>query len=405
VGRMEPDPRTHSMECMISTKTSLEAAPSGPVRPRAEPLPDRRAALHAFAWTAVFIAWHGYWALGGDFGFGDQESGFPDTTSSAAGWIFSITVVGMFVAGLAVPLALARGVGRHRLLVGLMWAGAAVLGARGLAGLVDDALRFTGLVETGLSGLSDEQVLDTAHPSAYTIWSTVGIDAFFAAGALLFGRAALHARATDGTARARVSRWVGRVARLRFPALDGRSQAWAAYAASAWAIAYAVGVRGYQGLGGTLGLPGRFEDPAAVRQASLLAGAGILLVGVGALALVRPWGLRLPRWLVIVPGLAGSVYAAAHALIAYVTKPLDLLGVIQLDFPGWAELDKGALIRWDLLFYEPWFLGLGVLVTLGTLHHYRRTGGSDRGARRLLGATVAATLALTAVGCGLIVAR
>jgi hypothetical protein len=88
-----------------------------------------------------------------------------------------------------------------------------------------------------------------------------------------------------------------------------------------------------------------------------------------------------------------------------VTKPLDLLGVIQFDFRGWAELDKGALIRWDPLFYEPWFLGVGVLVTLGSLHHYRRTGGSDRGARRLLGATVAATLALTAVGCGLIVAR
>ena len=71
-----------------------------------------------------------------------------------------------------------------------MWAGAAVLTARGIIGVVDDALRFTGLVETGLSGLSDEQVLGTAHPSAYTIWSTIGIDAFFAAGGLLFGRAA-----------------------------------------------------------------------------------------------------------------------------------------------------------------------------------------------------------------------
>jgi hypothetical protein len=139
-----------------------------------------------------------------------------------------------------------------------------------------------------------------------------------------------------------------------------------------------------------------------VRRASLIAGVGILLVGVGALALVRPWGLRLPRWLVIVPALTGSAYAAAHALTAYVTKPLDLLGVMALDFPGWARLDKGALILWDLLFYEPWFLGLGVLVTLGTLHHYRRTGGSHNGARRLLGATAAGTLALTALNCALI---
>ena len=125
------------------------------------------------------------------------------------------------------------------------------------------------------------------------------------------------------------------------PRFRGRSPAWAAYAACAWAVAYAIGVRGYQGLGGTLGLPGTFEDPDGMRQASLLAGAGILLVGVGELALVRPWGLRLPRWLVIVPALAGSAYAAAHALTAYVTKPLHLLGVIDLEFRGWARARRG----------------------------------------------------------------
>jgi hypothetical protein len=56
--------------------------------------------------------------------------------------------------------------------------------------------------------------------------------------------------------------------------LQGRSLAWAGYAASAWAVAYAVFVRGYQGLGGTLGLSGTFEDPDAMRRASLIAGAG-----------------------------------------------------------------------------------------------------------------------------------
>ena len=174
------------------------------------------------------------------------------------------------------------------------------------------------------------------------------------------------------------------------------------YAAFAWAVAYAVGVRGYQGLGGTVGLAGTFEDPEAMRQASLLAGAGILLVGVGALAIARPWGLRLPRWLVIVPALVGSAYAMAHALTAYVTKPLHLLGVVELEFPGWAERDESAQFLWDLLFYEPWFLGLGVLVTLGALHHHRRTGGSDRARRRLVAATVAGTLALTAVACAMV---
>jgi uncharacterized protein DUF3995 len=339
-----------------------------------------RTILYAFAWTAVFTAWHGYWALGGDFGFGDQEAAFPD-----AGWLFSTVTAGMFAAGLAVPLALARGVGPRRLLVWLMWAGAAILTARGAIGLVDDALRFTGLAETGLSGLSNEQVLGTAHPSAYTVWSTVGIDAFFAAGGLLFGWAARRAHAAGPRAH-------------RTPRLARPSIAWAGYAAFGWAAAYAIGVRGYQGLGGMVGLPGTFEDPAAVQRASLLAGAFILLVGVGALAFVRPWGLRLPRWLVIIPALAGSAYAVAHALTAYITKPLHALGVIDLRFPGWERLDEGALMLWDLLFYEPWFLGLGILVTLGALHHHRRTGGSRRAARRLVVATAGASVALTVFG-------
>jgi hypothetical protein len=187
--------------------------------------------------------------------------------------------------------------------------------------------------------------------------------------------------------------------------LRGRSLAWAGYAAFAWAVAYAVGVRGYQGFGGTLGLAGTFEDPAGMRRASLMAGAGILLVGFGALAFVRPWGLRLPRWLVIIPALTGSAYAMAHALTAYVTKPLDALGVVHLRFDGWAQRDETAQFLWDLLFYEPWFLGLGVLVTLGALHHHRRSGGSVRAGRRLMVLTALATLALTALSCTLVVVR
>jgi hypothetical protein len=350
----------------------METAPREPIL-RDMTAARHRPALLAFAWTAVFIVWHAYWALGGDFGFGDQESGFPD-----AGWAFAVVVSGMFAAGLAVPVAVARGVGPRRVLTGLLWAGAAVLALRGLSGLADDLLRFSGAAETGLTGLSDEQVLGTAEPSAYTIWSTVGIDAFFALGGAVFAFAA--------------------GLRLPRPTL-----AWAGYAAFAWAIAYALGVRLYQGLGGTAGIAGTYADPEAMRRASLIAGAVIFAVGVGALAFVRPWGLRLPRWLVIVPALVGSAYSMAHALTAYITKPLDALGVVELQFRGWAERHERAQFLWDLLFYEPWFLLLGVFVTLGAIHHHRRTGGTHE--RALLAGTAAATLALTAVACGMVVTR
>jgi len=187
--------------------------------------------------------------------------------------------------------------------------------------------------------------------------------------------------------------------------LRRQSLAWAGYAAFAWAAAYAIFVRGYQGLGGTLGLAGTFADPAGMQRASLIAGAGILLIAFGELALVRPWGLRLPRRLVIVTALTGSAYAAAHALTAYVTKPLDALGILELQFNGWATRDQSAQFLWDLLFYEPWFLGLAILTTLGALHHHRRTGGTARGARRLVVVTAAATLALTVFSCAVVVAR
>jgi len=189
------------------------------------------------------------------------------------------------------------------------------------------------------------------------------------------------------------------------PRTGTRSLAWTGYAAFVWAATYAIGVRGYQGLGGTVGLAGTFEDPAGMRRASLIAGAGILLVGVGALALVRPWGLLLPRWLVIIPALTGSAYAAAHALTAYITKPLHAVGLVELRFDGWAQRHETQQFLWDLLFYEPWFLGLGVLVSLATLHHHRRTGGSVRAGRRLLLATAAVTLALTAFSCAVVIVR
>jgi Protein of unknown function (DUF3995) len=152
-----------------------------------------RAATWAFAWTLAFAAIHGYWYLGGRIGFGDQADPLPGAPSSLGDWLFSVAVVAMFAAGLLVPVALVRPWGRRlprRLLVWAMWAGCAVLALRGGSGLIDDLLRFGGLAEGGLTGLSNQQVLDSAHPSASTVWSTVAIDAVFLGGGVLFGYAA-----------------------------------------------------------------------------------------------------------------------------------------------------------------------------------------------------------------------
>jgi hypothetical protein len=143
---------------------------------------SQRASTWAFAWTAAFVALHGYWALGGDLGFGDEQSALPN-----AGRVFTVVVIAMFAAGLVVPAAVVRGWGgrrARRMLVAVMWAAAGVLAARGAIGLLDDLLRGTGL-------------LGTADPSPYTMWSAVAIDAYFAIGGSVFAWAACAALQPD----------------------------------------------------------------------------------------------------------------------------------------------------------------------------------------------------------------
>jgi hypothetical protein len=156
------------------------------------PLAATRAVWAALVWAVVFVALHGYWALGGRVGIGDQSDPFPLTTSNVAGWVLTVVVGLMFVAGLLVPLSLVQSWGL-RLPRGplrlLMWIGAVVLTARGALGLFDGLVRALG-VDTGITGLSYEQTLGTARPSASTLWSSAAIDLLFLVGGLLFSDAA-----------------------------------------------------------------------------------------------------------------------------------------------------------------------------------------------------------------------
>ena len=151
-----------------------------------------KAAVWASAWAWAFLALHIYWAFGGRIGFGDQTDPIPRTTSSVAGWVWTIGVLVMFVAGPVVPLALVRPWGRRvprGLLLALMGIGAVVLLLRGGLGLLNGLLQAVG-VEGGLTGLSYEETLGSAHPSAYTLWSATAIDVIFLLGGVLFARAA-----------------------------------------------------------------------------------------------------------------------------------------------------------------------------------------------------------------------
>lgn len=159
-----------------------------------------RAAAYALTWTLVFTAFHIYWFCGGRFGFGDATQPLPKI-ESAGDAAFAIVVAAMFLVGIWLPAAIVTG--RHpglpsSLVVMCIGAGSVLLLLRGTAGLFDDALRETGLAAHGLTGLSDRQVTGDAHPTAYTLWSGVAMDAYFVLGGLLYGWLWLRLRTRAG---------------------------------------------------------------------------------------------------------------------------------------------------------------------------------------------------------------
>nr|BFE59369.1 hypothetical protein GCM10020063_038950 [Dactylosporangium thailandense] len=163
---------------------------------RTAPAALRKAGRAAFAWVVVFAAFHVYWAFGGHFGFGDAETTVPEVRNATM-WVFTVVVGIMFVVGAVVPLALHQDWGRRVpawVLAWCCWIGGVLLVLRGASGLIDTSLRTTGLVRNGLTGLTYEQELGVAHPSAYTMWSGSAIDAYFALGGVIFLMAAIAYR-------------------------------------------------------------------------------------------------------------------------------------------------------------------------------------------------------------------
>jgi hypothetical protein len=277
------------------------------------------AANRALYWTVAFIALHVYWYLGGRVGFGDQVDSLPGAPSNLGDWIFSLVVFGMFAAGLAVPSALARPWGQRvprRLLVWLMWIGCAVLVVRGGLGLLDDGLRFTGLVDGGLTGLTNKDVLGSAHPSIDTMLSTVAIDSIFLAGGLLFGHAARlardprarHARRTQADRLAALP--AGALAPLkslsrlrRTVARMGRCLPAISVATAAWGVLFAI-VHAYWAAGGSAGM----DEPADSVGAQLYI-AFIALLGLAgaAVALARVRTVAHRRATMLLARMGGAV--------------------------------------------------------------------------------------------------
>lgn len=168
----------------------------------------------------------------------------------------------------------------------------------------------------------------------------------------------------------------------------------AARLAAAWAFLYAL-YRGYYALGGTFGMFGVPVSESEWRQINAL-GAAILLVGAAApLVLLRMW--CRPRIRTVLFALCWMVLVGcvAHATVNITQRVLSLMGLLTIDYPFWASIDRRQADLQDLLWNEPWFLIEGLLWAA-----IAWTGGLSRSRHRMAWVTSAliAIAMLTVVG-------
>jgi hypothetical protein len=131
-----------------------------------------------------------------------------------------------------------------------------------------------------------------------------------------------------------------------------------------WALG---GTAGLDTVGGTIEELARAHDPRGV---ALGAGAGLLKVAVGllALALARPWGRAVPRRLLLGAAWAASTVLTAYGGLLVAVGALVLTGMISPSGP----VDRTAL-RWHVMVWDLWFLVWGLLLGVAAWHHGRQS--------------------------------
>jgi hypothetical protein len=158
------------------------------------------------------------------------------------------------------------------------------------------------------------------------------------------------------------------------PRSDTVSAVWPGYAAAAVAFAFAA-VSFYWALGGTAGLSSlgdRIEQLALsgnpmIRTLTGVTGALKVLGGLLSLALVQPWGRRLPRRLLLLMAWIGATLLTVYGTLSIINVALIMSGALTA-----AEPQNPTLLLWRLLLWEPWFVVWGVLLGL-TAWYVRKT--------------------------------
>jgi hypothetical protein len=129
----------------------------------------------------------------------------------------------------------------------------------------------------------------------------------------------------------------------------------------------AGGTRGLGTLGGSIERLARSEDATAATVISIVI---ILKLAAAflALALVRPWGQRIPRRLLLIAGGVAATVLILYGGVQVISEALVETGAIRPS----GHVDWRAL-RWHLGVWDLWFLAWGVALGVA-LRAYRSNG-------------------------------
>jgi|GEM_PF-1007097 len=168
---------------------------------------------------------------------------------------------------------------------------------------------------------------------------------------------------------------------------------WLPWLVCGWTLPYAA-YRTYYALGGTAGM---FGTPVSRDQWRFINGvAALLLVLTAALAALSPLLRKSPRARAIFTGVGWliAVGCVMHALVDEATRVLSLAGVVYLEYPVFAVIDRRAADLQDIFLNEPWFFVEGLL--WGTLCWSALRSAAAR--RRFAASAAVAIALLTIVG-------
>jgi hypothetical protein len=168
---------------------------------------------------------------------------------------------------------------------------------------------------------------------------------------------------------------------------------WLAYAACGAALLYAA-YRLYYALGGTVGM---FGTPVSMNQWRLINGVGaviIFILAVLPVATLPLWQRRQARLVLLALCWVIAVGCVMHALVDATARILSLAGVLHMDFPFFASINRRESDLQDLLLNEPWFLVEGLL--WGGLGWFGLASARSR--RLWVASGLLATVILTVIG-------